>query len=68
VFVLKMYKAQPTGPCSCAITIMQYVAEMKVTGQIIVGRKSEWLTLKCFKGCCLAFSSTSLFLELFVCS
>jgi len=47
---------------------MQYVAKMKVTEQIIVGRKSGWLTLKCSKGCCLDFSSTTLFLELFVCS
>jgi len=68
VFVLKMCKSQSTGPCSYAITIMQYVAKMKVTEQIIVGRKSGWLTLKCSKGCCLDFSSTTLFLELFVCS
>jgi hypothetical protein len=58
----------PTGLCSCAVTVMQYVAEMNSTGQIIVGRKSGWLTLKCFKGCCLDFSSSWLFFELFVCS
>jgi hypothetical protein len=42
---------------------MQYVAEMNVTGQIILGRKSGWLALKCFKGCCLDFSGSWLFLD-----